>query len=344
MSNKFLSFLVLFWVIAGFVLFYMYFFVYYTATITNHSNVWGYSVKMFGKSIAKTFMYDCPDKVCIIKDISPLEYNMTIKRDGYIDFFQNITLWRSVREKFIITLEKKVLLERVEDKKTKEIWKDEKKITTKQRIIELRKQRLYKKLYTKVLKLWESEEIGIKEKETQIEISYIKKGKKIFIGSFDKKNSPIKIENIRDTSYIFIENSWEKYIYGKRSHILWKLLLTPKIHYIKPWKTKEELIFITDKGAFIYNIGTNTFTYFYFFRDFVYLDDGYIGVIFSDEKQKRNNYNLEEESENIIMRYIPKTQERKILYKTNLDIEKIFFEWKEIFFEVETEKYKLENY
>jgi len=72
--------------------------------------------------------------------------------------------------------------------------------------------------------------------------------------------------------------------------------------------------------------------------------DGYIGVIYKDETQKKENYNLQDETQNLILFYNPDTKERKILYKTDLDIQKIEKQGEDIYFQTPDGRYKLENY
>lgn len=347
MSNRILAFLVLFWVIAGFVLLYIYFFVYYTATITIRSNVPWYSVELFWKSVAQTFTYDCPEEVCVVADISPIEYNMTLKKDWYLDFFQNIDIAPSSREELIVTLEKEVSLERVEDPVVEvssgsgEIVSENSGATAQDKISQILKDKTYFKLYP----LLSGNEIGFKEKEFEIEgFSINQDGIETLFNSFPKTSRTIRLEEIIETPYIYLEVSDRKYLYNTDRETISQLDLVPEVLYVKQGRVSTELLFITDKWAFVYNIGAKSFTYFYFFLDFVYLDDSYIGIIYKDEEQKRRNYWLTDEEKNVIIRYNPNTQERDVLYRTDLKIDKIFQENSEIFFEAEGEKYKLDNY
>jgi hypothetical protein len=67
-------------------------------------------------------------------------------------------------------------------------------------------------------------------------------------------------------------------------------------------------------------------------------------VIYDDEEQKKRNYNLEENSGNLIISYSPATQERSILYSTDLDITEIFIRDEQVFFVAGREEYVLKNY
>ena len=321
----------------------MYFFVYYTSSISIRSNVGEYTVELFWKSIAKTFTYDCPKSECILEDISPLEYNMTIKKEGYIDFFQNIIIEWASRQELIITLEKKVTLKKEEEgvvSQEQKTTQEPKELTAQEKIAKIRKD----KIYFKVFDISWERQIGFKEKRNGLDAFLLSWKDETLIHSFEKISKKISLQEIEGTDYVFLEIGTSKYLYDLQQSLLSNLSLVPDISYIKQGRVSTELLFITDKGAFVYNIWAKQFDYFYFFRDFVYLDGSYIGIIYKDEEQKKQNYSLEEESQNLIIRYNPNTQERDILYKTNLDIERIYKQWDDVFFEAEGEKYKLDNY
>jgi len=78
MRNKLFALFILVGVLAGFVLLYMYFFLYYTGTLVFDANIDTYKVSLFSKKTAQTFTYTCTQKICTLTDIPPLEYNMTV--------------------------------------------------------------------------------------------------------------------------------------------------------------------------------------------------------------------------------------------------------------------------
>ena len=79
------------------------------------------------------------------------------------------------------------------------------------------------------------------------------------------------------------------------------------------------------------------------FKDFVYTEDGYIWVIYTDEKKKLQNFGLENKKSNLIMRYNPQSKEKEILYETSIDIDRIYLQDGGINFESEGKRYELEN-
>jgi len=154
----------------------------------------------------------------------------------------------------------------------------------------------------------------------------------------------LQVLEIPDTSYVYFHIAEFQGLYDTSSQTLNTFVFVPTLKYIKKGGHSQELIFVTEKGSFIYNINTKVFTYFYLFLDYVSIEDGYIGVIYKDEDQKKKNYDLNEETQNLIIRFDPSTKEREILYRTSLDVKKILKEGDQIYFETSDGKYKLENY
>ena len=120
--------------------------------------------------------------------------------------------------------------------------------------------------------------------------------------------------------------------------------LVPELQYVKPGRDALEFIFVTDVGAFEYSVLRDEFEFFYLFADFVPVSEGSGGVIYAEEEQKKRNYNLSQQSGNLILLYNPDTQDRSVLYSTSLDITEIFLRDTEVFFIVDGQEYLLENY
>ena len=95
MSNKLLSLLLLIIISLLGYFFYVYFFVYYDGVIAVSSNTGSYQVKLYAPKIGKTFLYECPLKKCKINEIAPLDYNLTILKEGYENHFTSFKLKNS---------------------------------------------------------------------------------------------------------------------------------------------------------------------------------------------------------------------------------------------------------
>ena len=331
LRNKLFALFILLWVIWAFVLFYIYFFLYYTATLVVDTNIESYKVSLFSKKTAQSFEYSCWEKRCTLLDIPPFEYNMTLSSTGYKDEVQTFTLKARKTQEVFLTMEKQVRFEKVEEVKTGT------GLTAQEKIEALRKQKSSYALFP----LMSGKEIQIEDLWWELVLIY--EGKELF--RFEKIDpTQIEIQEIDQTDSIYIKAAQTQGILDSKAYSFTSLEFIPKIFYIKWGSTSQELIFISDKGAFTYNKNTKIFTYFYAFLDYIPLEKEYIGLIYADEDQKKKNYNLQEEKENLIIRYNPDSKERKILYRTNLKIEKIYKKGEQIFFETNEGKYELENF
>ncbi|NVP18055.1 hypothetical protein HUU51_05040 [Candidatus Gracilibacteria bacterium] len=171
----------------------------------------------------------------------------------------------------------------------------------------------------------------------------LKLGEKI-VGNFDlvpvDKLSISRVYSSGDDYYIL--NGNKKYIYNSSSDLLLELDLTIDIDYIK--RSENLYIIKTEKGSFIFDRSTKNLEYFTFFDDFVYYKDFYIGIIKKDDERRLKNLSISSINGNSIFKYNPKTKEKKSLYETSLDLEKIYFEGDFIYFvDSNDEVYKLEN-
>lgn len=135
MSRKLYAILVLIGAIGAITLVYLYFFVYYTATLAINANVSGYHVELFSKSTAQKIEYDCPEQECIISDVSPFEYNISLSKENYKTYSITTKITPRKRETLFVELEKKSELKVLEQITAVE--------TSQQKIQRLRDQKEY---------------------------------------------------------------------------------------------------------------------------------------------------------------------------------------------------------
>lgn len=330
MRNKLFALFILIGVIAGFILVYMYFFLYYTSTLIVNTNIDTFQVSLFSKKTARTFEYSCEQKICTLSDIPPFDYNMTVSSSGYIDIVQSFTLKARSKQEVLVTLEKEVKFQKVDNINNSELSAQDK-------IAQIRKDKEF--LIRFPLQSWQ--EVAVKETVAGLDIYFW--DKKITTTS-ETSDPVLQALEVPDTTYIYVHVAGLQGIFDTSSQRLTPITFVPDIRYIKKGSNPQELIFVTDKGSFLYNLNTEVFTYFYLFLDYVSLGEQYVGVIYKDEEQKKKNYNIQDETENLIIRYDPLTKERKILYKTKLDIQSIKKVGEEIYFETGEGTYRLENY
>jgi len=165
--------------------------------------------------------------------------------------------------------------------------------------------------------------------------------------SFEKVNKEeIEIKEVLwNKNYFFIRLGKNKYLYSLIVKKKYQVRLNIKINYIKPGLSDREFLFVTEKATFVYDKFSLTLDYIDFFRDFVYHKSWYIWIVDKTDKRRLTNLWLEKETKNLIISYDTETKERKIIFKTDLDIIKIYKKWENIMFVSSKEKeYKIENY
>jgi len=335
MSNRALWILIILWFIWSGVLFYMYFFVYYIWAIDIKSNVNNYNINIYNKKLLKTSQYNCIKKECNILDISPFSYTLTITKSWYIDFNKDIEIWRNQVLKLDVILNKKVLLNEINIEKTEKIVKN---LTNQEKITFLRnKNKSY--FYTKI----NNNNFYFKQDWNYLRLY----NDSINLWAFEKvKKEYIKISEVLWTNdYIFITLAKKKYLYFLELKKKYLINLNIDINYIKKWQNNSEFIFITTKWAFVYNKFSLKLEYFDFFRDFIYYESWYIWIINKNDIRRLNNLWLKNITKNLIIYYNTDSKEKKILYKTDIDIVKIYNKWEDIIFIWPDKKeYKLDNY
>lgn len=332
MSRKLYALFILIGAIWAMMLVYLYFFVYYTATIVVESNVWGYTVELFAKSTAQTITQECPEESCIITDVSPFQYNVTVYKDDYKTEIFEAKISPRKKQSFFIELEKKTKLELIEIVEVEE--------TPKQKIQRLREQSLYYASFS----LGEESKITFDELPDQVEMFYKTPENSRSIYKFPKvPANSIHAEFIPDTTEIFLKFGNSAYIYHRNLGKIFPLPYKIPVLYVKPALWDSLYIVVTQKGSFIYDILDETSKFQYLFRDFVYHEDGIIGVIYEDEQQKKDNFDLEEKG-HLIIKYTPDNKLRKILIQDTKKITRIEWRGEDIIFTSGQREYKLENF
>jgi hypothetical protein len=142
---------------------------------------------------------------------------------------------------------------------------------------------------------------------------------------------------------LFIKVWNKKYYFNSKSQKLKQIDLNIDVLYVKEWNNNK-IIFVTKKWSFIYDIYNNSLNYFSFFNDFVYFKEGYIWIITPDDNIRIKNLWLWKIYKNIIYYYNPILKKKKILYSTDLDINKLYLKDKKLYIETkDNDLYILEN-
>ena len=333
MGRKLYALILLVGVIAFMVLLYLYFFVYYTATLEIDSNVTDYRVELFSKSTAQKWQHNCPEMNCIIPDVSPFEYNVNISKEWYESFVMNIDVAPRRRETLFIELQEKVILT-----SASLVERDE---TPREQIERIREEN--RSLIR--FKIQDGTSVRFEQKEDTIEMLYKTWDTEKNIASFPAlSEEEIDASPISSSNDIFLA-LWEKYyIFRSEWAKLLELDFSIEILYIKAGKKRGEYIIITEKGAFLYDSTSQSSTFQYLFRDYVYdKDDILIGVIYADEEQKKENFGLKEQW-NLIIKYSPRDKIREVLYNTSENIERIEKRNEAVILTINGSEFQLENY
>lgn len=339
MSNRILWFLVIVWVTGFGYLAYLIFFVSYTWTLEINSNVDNYKVKMYAKKIAKTFDYECIEKKCSLTDISPFDYNITISSPTYKDYVSELVIEPKKVNTININLIKDTKLEFIKDEIIE--TKNSPEVNSKIEEIKVKKQSFFNTYIDWIGYLY------FKENWSNLDFY------KSFSWTEDKLARFPKIEKDKIAIFqtywadnILLINLWEdKYIYNLLTKNVRDFKLVPSVKYIKVWEKPNEYQIVTEVWTFTYSYDLWVPKYFYLFKDFVYFEDSYIWIIFKDEVEKFNNFSLKNNNKNVIIKYNSNDLQRKVILETDLDVEKIVYEWTEIsFYDKFGKKYKLENF
>jgi len=336
MNNKILSLLILvaiFWWI--YFLFY-YFFVLNKWNLTINSNVDNYKVIMYSENLRTSFSSYCKNKKCELIDLAPFDYELTLEKEWYKTYKEKLKIQSKSTLYLDIILEKQISIKKIEISKE---WKKENQLDKFREIRDLKKS--YK--YFNLDDMWYF--YFIKNDNKTIDLFNKKNEYKTKIVSFnDISKDKLDIQKVYSSNNLILIVYWdEKNIYDLKSWIMTKIFFPQKVNYVK--KYLNLYYFVNDKWTFIYDSNTSKIEYFYIFKDFVNYDNqSYFWVIYKDEKNKKKNYNLEDNGENIIVKYNFMTKELKVLESTTQDISKIVWEGNNIYFyDNNGEKYLVDN-
>lgn len=331
MKRKLYALFVLIWALWAVVLAYLFFFVYYTGTLTINSNVENYRVELYSPGTAQKWIHECPNLICEIYDVSPFDYNVSIIKAEYETKIISYKVRPRGEETIVVQLEKQVKLDPVVSENISE--------TAQEKIRRLRDENLYYATFSV-----DDETVRFKENDGEILLQYIINGEVKDIWKFKTiEKDSINIAQIYSSDNIFIRLWNDNYIFDTNYFRIQKLPEIKDISYIKYDIQSQNYIIITSFGAFVYSLNDNSFEFQYQFKDYVAMPWYMIGVIYVDEVQKRQNYNITEKW-NVIIKYSQTDKTRKILYSTNNAIDELYLQGEKIFINSGNKKLELKNF
>lgn len=110
LSRKLFALFILIWALGFFVLIYLYFFVYYTSTLVIVANEENYSWELVSIKNAQNRKFTCIQKECIIEDIPPFDYRLTLSKDNFKSISQSINLSARTAERIEVMFERQARL------------------------------------------------------------------------------------------------------------------------------------------------------------------------------------------------------------------------------------------
>jgi len=165
------------------------------------------------------------------------------------------------------------------------------------------------------------------------------------IGAFDKVDkTKIRIEAVFNHQKIFyIQVDDNKYLYFSDYNTLQKLNLHIPIEYIK--YSEKDLIIVTQKGSFIYDILSKKMEYFSYFHDFIFLENNkwYLWIIKKDDSLRMKNLDLDWWKNDILYYYNFQTKEKQIVQQSN-NFDAIYKQDWVIILRSGEQNFKLENF
>lgn len=328
-SNRLLGVLILAIFVFGGFLFFQYFFIYNKVELAIYSNVEDYQVNLYVKKLNKSYDYHCASMTCSIQDLPAFEYSYEISKPWYIPkvWSKLLMSWEKTNS-IEVTLEKKVLLEPI----------NKEEVSVPAKIEELKK----KKSNYVYMQLANGQEIKIKENAIHTLDIYFQEQKIWEIEKVSK--SDIQIIPILWSDNFILSIQGESSLYDNLRSKWIELALKVPIIYAKVGDKQNDILLVTQKGTYISDIFTGEIYYFTFFHDFVYFHEGYLWIIFSQDEQRRKNLWLKNLSKNVVYYYNPTTKEKKKVYETSVDIQKIFQEGKRVFVvDREGNQYEIKN-
>lgn len=344
MSNRILWFLILTIIFGLGYGFYLVFFVKYTWTLEITSNLEKYTVSLYAEKMYTTNDYECNKKICTIKEISPFNYKVTLSSPTYKDVETTISLkWKKIN-KINATFTKDTKLTEVKEIPEIREWTLSTKELAEKKIEEIK----LKKESNYIANLWNLGIFYFKTSGKNLDLYRTFDWKEYKLWTFNyaafEEINIMKIENKNDKIFFSLKDN--KYIYNLELSKVDEIKLVPNVKYVKEWDFITNYQIITDVWTYTYNELSKELKYFYLFKDYVYVKDTYIWVIYKDEIKKFKNFWIENTKKNIIINYNPSTLKRDVILETEMEIVKIIKnnEWKIYFYDNKWKKYELENY
>lgn len=333
MKNKLYALLILvlmFWWLWSFI---MYFYVYYTWSLTIKSNVSWYSINLHSDSIKKNYSFNCETTNCSFEDIPPVNFYYVASKDWYNDIAWFFDVNSNIENELKIFFKERIFLDEVELTKKEKIEAilEKNQITKKEKIESI----LEKKDLLTYFKYFDFDDKWIfvlKETPVSVDLYDYDNNKKLY--SFKKVvKKDISIYNIIWDNSILVKVLDKNIIYNLNSWKIYEFELNINIKYVKYSIEKKEYIINTDKWSFIYYKKDNKLEYFYLFEDFVYFNWNIIWLLSNSDNVRINNYWIDVNWEQSLIFYNTLNKSKTKILDLNYIVKSFYKEWFSLYLE-----------
>lgn len=329
MKNRlywFLMLLVAFW---GFYWIYYYYQVLNKWSINLLWNVDNYKVTLYSKALKINFHTTCYKNSCNLVDISPIDYDIIIKKDWYDDYNLSFTLKNKEQKLINFYLNKTIKLQKILSNKDVDniindgdfFWKYYKYFPIEWNLYffnesDLDNLDLYQKKGNKITKLYNFLKI---EKE------------KIYIDKVYWNND-----------YLYIKYDNVDYIYDLKKFKIFNFKKSYDINYVK--YDNQKFIFVLKNWLFTTDLELNNINNIWLFKDFIYLENNKLLFFINwDDVDNLKKYKVD--SYLAILEYDLNSKKTKIVYNKSFDnVKKIYKENGKIILNTSNNQYELLNF
>ena len=330
--RKLFAIFVFVWAIGVLVLFYLYFFVYYTSTLVITSNEDEFRWELISVRNAQIRPFNCSASPCMIPDVPPFQYRLVLHKDD----FKSLTLEVDITPRS--TIEVQVDFERQARLSLRSIVTEDEFIP-----VQVDSERVFARFERGS----DAIEFRARTWSDRLDMYFIGALWEVLLRDVARVwPSEILIQTIRDTRDIHIKLWGANYIYEYAPSTLITLPLEVPVHYAKRSHEQGKYHIVTDVWSFIYTKQTSQIEFQYAFRDYVVLDtQNIIWVIFSGDEERKRNFWFEDEKGTLIVLQNPRTRERNILLRLSESVREIHrSSWEVIVISSDGITYRLDNY
>lgn len=330
--RKLFAIFVFLWAIGILVLFYLYFFVYYTSTLIIDANEDEFRWELISVRNAQIRPFTCSEVPCIISDIPPFQYRLILHKDDFKSQTLDVDITPRSTIELYVDFERQARLNLTSVVIEDQFFLSDTDSET---------------IYARFVRWEDVLEFRIREWSERLDMYFIWPLWEIRLTDVARVPiGEIQVQTIRDTSDIHIRLRETNYIYDYNPSSLIRLPLQVPVRYVKRSHENGKYNIVTDVWTFVYTKQTNQAEFQYGFRDYVVIDsENIVWIIFPEDEERKRNFWFEDTRGALIVLQNPRSRERSILLDTSESIEQIHVsQWDIIITTTDDIIYRLENF